>query len=299
MLAAAHLVADRGRVLIIEDDAAIRELLDSTLAGHGFECSVAPDVEQARPILAQRPPQLILLDWMLPGMSGVEFAGHVRRDPRTSAIPILMVSARGAEADRLRGLRSADDYLTKPFSCRELVARVRILLRRFAETHREPWQAERLPGATSPVCPAPTADQSAAPPPLKVLLVEDDPLRRHAALGHLERLGCRTASAENGLLAVRYCLDWRADMVLVKPDLPVMSGIEAARWIRAALESPLHPWIVACTADARRWSAGDLNGAGFNDVLWGTLNCGSLRVVLQRARQSLPPRAAIPVSRPS
>ena len=131
MLAAHVNDAMKSRVLIIEDEAAIREMLGYTLMREGFECEEAADVEQARPMLARRKPDLILLDWMLPGVSGVDYARRVRSDPDTRDIPIIMLTARSEEADKVRALDTgADDYITKPFSMRELMARIRALMRR-------------------------------------------------------------------------------------------------------------------------------------------------------------------------
>ena len=123
----------KGRVLIIEDEAAIREMLGYALVREGFQFEEAADVEQARPLIARQKPDLILMDWMLPGMSGVDYARRVRHDPQTRDIPIIMLTARSDEADKVRGLDTgADDYITKPFSTRELLARVRAILRRAA-----------------------------------------------------------------------------------------------------------------------------------------------------------------------
>jgi len=121
----------KGRILIVEDEAAIREMLGYALAREGYEFDEAADVEQARALLARRRPDLILLDWMLPGMSGIDYARRLRGDPGTRGIPVIMLTARGEESDKVKGLDSgADDYLTKPFSTRELMARIRALLRR-------------------------------------------------------------------------------------------------------------------------------------------------------------------------
>lgn len=121
----------KGKILIIEDESAIREMLGYALMKDGYSFLEAADVEQARPILQHDKPDLILMDWMLPGMSGVDYARRVRNAPETRDIPIIMLTARGEEADKVRGLDTgADDYITKPFSTRELLARIRALLRR-------------------------------------------------------------------------------------------------------------------------------------------------------------------------
>ena len=121
----------KGKILIIEDEAAIREMLGYALMKEGYEYREAADAEQARPLLAEAKPDLILLDWMLPGMSGVDYARRIRNDPGTRDIPIIMLTARGEETDKIRALDTgADDYVTKPFSTRELLARIRAVMRR-------------------------------------------------------------------------------------------------------------------------------------------------------------------------
>jgi two-component system, OmpR family, phosphate regulon response regulator PhoB len=120
-------------ILIVEDEAAIREMTAFGLRRAGFEVAQAEDCRMARQMIADRQPDLILLDWMLPEMSGFEFVRLLRKDEQTSAIPVIMLTARGEEEDRIKGLDGgADDYVTKPFSARELHARIRALLRRAA-----------------------------------------------------------------------------------------------------------------------------------------------------------------------
>ena len=106
----------KGKILLVEDEAPIREMLGYTLMKEGYTLREAADVQQARPILADDRPDLVLLDWMLPGMSGAEYARRIRSNPDTRDIPIIMLTARGEEADKVRGLDTgADDYITKPF----------------------------------------------------------------------------------------------------------------------------------------------------------------------------------------
>src|SRR3990170_4606824 len=121
------------RILIVEDEKDIREMVGYALMKEGYACLEAADVEQARArVLAERP-DLILLDWMLPGMSGIDYARRLRGDSDTKTIPIIMLTARGEEGDKIRALDTgADDYITKPFSTRELLARLRAVLRRYA-----------------------------------------------------------------------------------------------------------------------------------------------------------------------
>jgi len=134
------------QILIVDDEAAIRQMLAFTLAGDGYTCVEAGDAEEAQQAMGSRRPDLLLLDWMLPGISGVDFARRLKRDPRTSDIPVILVTAKGEEADKVRGLDSgADDYITKPFSTRELLARVRAVLRRAKTTEdAEVLQVARL-----------------------------------------------------------------------------------------------------------------------------------------------------------
>ena len=121
----------KGKILVVEDEAPIREMLGYTLMKEGYIFREAADVEQARPLLASEKPDLVLLDWMLPGMSGADYARRIRNNPDTRDIPIIMLTARGEEADKIRGLDTgADDYVTKPFSTRELLARIRAVMRR-------------------------------------------------------------------------------------------------------------------------------------------------------------------------
>ncbi len=118
-------------LLIVEDEAALVELLRYNFEQEGFRVSAAADGEEALVMVAEDPPDIIVLDWMLPHLSGLEVCRQLRRRPETRAIPIIMLTARGEESDRVRGLESgADDYLSKPFSPRELVARVRAVMRR-------------------------------------------------------------------------------------------------------------------------------------------------------------------------
>ena len=120
-------------ILLVEDEPAIQELIAANLARAGHHVVRANDAESAQRIVREALPDLVLLDWMLPGASGVEFARRLRADERTSDIPIIMLTARGEEQDKVTALEiGADDYVTKPFSPRELVARIKAVLRRRA-----------------------------------------------------------------------------------------------------------------------------------------------------------------------
>jgi two-component system, OmpR family, phosphate regulon response regulator PhoB len=120
-------------ILIVEDEPAIQELLSLSLTQAGYTTMAALSVEQAMLLLREALPDLIILDWMLPGMSGIEFARRLKSDEFSRNIPIIMLTARGEEIDKVRGLEiGADDYITKPFSPRELNARIKAVLRRLA-----------------------------------------------------------------------------------------------------------------------------------------------------------------------
>ncbi len=121
----------RASVLIVEDEAPLQKLLAYNLRAAGFDTAAAYDGEEAMLLIAEREPDLLLVDWMLPQLSGLELCRRLRRRPETAHIPIIMLTARGEEPDRLRGLETgADDYVTKPFSPAELIARMRAVLRR-------------------------------------------------------------------------------------------------------------------------------------------------------------------------
>ncbi len=125
----------RTHILIIEDESAIVELLIYNLEREGFRVSVATDGEEALAQIAEDKPDLVLLDWMLPNVSGLEVCRQIRRKAPTRELPVIMLTARGEEADRVRGLDvGADDYVTKPFSITELMARIKALLRRSRPT---------------------------------------------------------------------------------------------------------------------------------------------------------------------
>ncbi len=118
-------------ILVVEDETAIAELIALNLRHAGFEVTLAETAEQAQAAVDAVLPDLVLLDWMLPGQSGVSLARRWRTDERTKGLPIIMLTARAEETDKVAGLDAgADDYLTKPFSTQELLARIRALLRR-------------------------------------------------------------------------------------------------------------------------------------------------------------------------
>ncbi|MEZ5891908.1 MAG: phosphate regulon transcriptional regulator PhoB [Parvularculaceae bacterium] len=119
------------KVLIVEDEDALSTILEYNLAKEKFEVAIAADGEEAILKVEEFAPDIIILDWMLPKISGIEVCRRIRSKPETRNIPIIMLTARSEEADRIRGLETgADDYLTKPFSSAELIARMKAILRR-------------------------------------------------------------------------------------------------------------------------------------------------------------------------
>jgi two-component system phosphate regulon response regulator PhoB len=133
-------------LLVVEDDADVREMISYALRDSGFRVVGARDAEDAWSIIDGTMPDLILLDWMLPGASGIDFLRRLRRGEITRQVPVIMLTARGEEEDRVRGLESgADDYLTKPFSVKELKARINAVLRRvMPEATDQPVSVGRL-----------------------------------------------------------------------------------------------------------------------------------------------------------
>lgn len=118
-------------ILVVEDEEALTVILKYNLEAEGYSVDVVQRGDDAELVISENPPDLILLDWMLPGISGIELCRRLRGKPATERTPILMLTARGEESERIRGLTTgADDYVVKPFSIPELMARVRALLRR-------------------------------------------------------------------------------------------------------------------------------------------------------------------------
>jgi two-component system alkaline phosphatase synthesis response regulator PhoP len=130
---------EKQRILVVEDEKDIAELVRFNLEQEGFAVVTAADGEDALEALRKTAPALVILDLMLPGMTGLEVCRRIRSDQATAALPIMMLTAKAAEVDRILGLEmGADDYVTKPFSPRELVARVRAVLRRASRSETEP-----------------------------------------------------------------------------------------------------------------------------------------------------------------
>lgn len=133
------------RVLVVEDEEPIREMLRFRLGRAGYDVISAASGAEARAAIANRHPDVIIMDWMLPDVSGLELTRQLKREPETREIPIIMVTARAQEDDRVAGLEGgADDYVVKPFSTRELLARIKAVLRRGTLEAEKPLVAGRL-----------------------------------------------------------------------------------------------------------------------------------------------------------
>jgi len=150
----------RAKILIVDDESAIRQMVCLALSQANYDCLEAGDTTEAQNRIIGDKPDLILLDWMLPGVSGVEYARRLRQQKLTQDIPVIMLTARTEEEDKVKGLDSgADDYITKPFSTRELLSRIRAQLRRTAPHAVEtPVEVEGL--ALDPVTHRVSADGS-------------------------------------------------------------------------------------------------------------------------------------------
>jgi two-component system phosphate regulon response regulator PhoB len=133
-------------ILIVDDEAAIRDMLRIALEMADYRCIEAANTQQAHTLIIDEKPSLILLDWMLPGTSGIDLARRLKKDELTASIPIIMLTAKSEEDNKIQGLEvGADDFITKPFSPRELVARLKAVLRRTeGATVMEPIEAEGL-----------------------------------------------------------------------------------------------------------------------------------------------------------
>lgn len=126
------------RILIVDDEIAIREMVATALEMAGFNCMEAENAQFAHEMIVDERPDLVLLDWMLPGTSGIELARRLKREDATSEVPIIMLSAKSEEDNKIQGLDvGADDYVTKPFSTRELVSRINAVLRRTKSNQNE------------------------------------------------------------------------------------------------------------------------------------------------------------------
>lgn len=133
-------------ILVVDDEPAIRDMVNTALDMAGFNCLQAENAQQAHAMIIDEHPDLVLLDWMMPGTSGIELIRRLQRDELTNNIPVIMLTAKAAEDNMIQGLEvGADDYITKPFSPRALIARINALLRRTeAELPEEPIEVDQL-----------------------------------------------------------------------------------------------------------------------------------------------------------
>lgn len=126
------------RVLVVDDESAIRDMIRFALERAGMECRAAADAQEALVAINENRPDLVLMDWMMPGVSGIELTRRLRKDPFTADIPIIMLTAKVTEDDKVAGLEAGtDDYIIKPFSPRELMARIRAVMRRASPTDEQ------------------------------------------------------------------------------------------------------------------------------------------------------------------
>jgi len=127
--------SNQTNVLVVEDEAAIRDMIAYALERAGLKVELAADAQEALVSISKKKPDIILMDWMMPGVSGIELTRRLRREPYTEDVPIIMLTARVSEDDKVNGLEAGtDDYVIKPFSPRELLARIRAVMRRTAPT---------------------------------------------------------------------------------------------------------------------------------------------------------------------
>lgn len=147
-------------VLIVDDEAPIREMIAVALEMAGYHCLEAENANEAHGLIVDDKPDMVLLDWMMPGASGIEFARRLRKDETTADIPIIMLTAKGDEDNKIKGLEAGvDDYITKPFSPRELVARLKAVLRRTTPKGiEEPVSVDEL--TLDPISHRVTSDQN-------------------------------------------------------------------------------------------------------------------------------------------
>jgi len=180
-------------VLVVEDEPAIQELISYNLRNAGYIALCADSAEQAAIMISDVLPDLVLLDWMLPNMSGIDFARMLRRGSRTKPIPIIMLTARVDESDKVAGLEvGADDYITKPFSPRELIARIKaVLRRRLPEVSDEVLEVGglRLDPTTHRVT---ITDQKDEIQSMEVILGPTEFRLLHFLMAHTERVHTRT-----------------------------------------------------------------------------------------------------------
>ena len=212
------------KILVVDDEPSIREVVSLYLAQMGFDPTVVGDGQTALDLIRTDPPDLLILDVMLPGVDGFEFTRQVRA---TSAIPIILLTARKDGIDRIIGLElGADDYVVKPFSPRELVSRVKAVLRRTQ-------QASTPPGGDQPV-----AVMSETSPARQILVVDDDPRMVRFVKMNLDLEGYQTLEASDGFHALEKIRKYEPDLVLLDGEMSGLDGFETLKQLREISDIP-------------------------------------------------------------
>ena len=182
------------RLLLIEDDPALAELLEFRFTSEGYAVTATPDGDEALLLAAEQVPDLVVLDWMIEGTSGIEVCRRLRRAKETAHVPIIMLTARGEENDRVGGLEAGvDDYVVKPFSARELLARIRAVMRRSRDDDQDgsiQIGGLRIDGAAHRVFATPGTETGGEPAPVQIGPTEYRLL--HFFMTHPERVYSRS-----------------------------------------------------------------------------------------------------------
>jgi DNA-binding response OmpR family regulator len=233
------------RILTVDDEIQNLELLEAMLTSAGYEVCLAHEGEEALRLARERKPDLILLDLMMPGLSGFEVCARVKTDPQTGGIPVLFVTALNQISDKERAMAAGgDDFLTKPFQRTELLARVEALLRvrhlnrdldRALAYLHELELTRHAQQSKKPAAPTPSAEGAGT-----ILVVDDELLARQLFADVLREAGYTTHEAENGERALEIARQETIDIVLLDIMMPGMSGLEVlARLGELAPDSPV------------------------------------------------------------
>ncbi|MGD0265384.1 MAG: response regulator [Candidatus Methylomirabilota bacterium] len=270
------------RILIVDDEAQNLELMEAMLASAGYEIFLAHEGEEALRLARERRPDLILLDLMMPGLSGFEICARVKTDPQTGGIPVLFVTALNQISDKERAMAAGgDDFLTKPFQRTELLTRVEALLRvrhlnrdldRALAYLHELELTRHAQQPKKPAAPTPPAEGAGT-----ILVVDDELLARQLFADVLREAGYITHEAENGERALEIARQETIDVVLLDIMMPGMSGLEVlAQLGELAPDSPVVIATANPTSDnaiaALRLGAFDFIVKGFkNEVMLTTV----------------------------
>lgn len=287
------------RILVVDDEAQNRELVEAMLLPGGYEVYLAEDGEEALAAAQEKKPDLLILDLMMPGLSGFEVCARLKTDPKTGGIPVLFVTALSQIGDKERALAAGgDDFLTKPFQRAELLARVEALLkvrhlnrdleRALAylyelELARHAHQAGRRPA------PAPAGPGAGA-----VLVVDDEPLPRRLYADVLREAGYIALEAESGIQALEIARQQAVDVVLLDIMMPGMSGLEVLSKLGELI--PDSPVIIVTAHPTSENAIAALRLGAFDFIVKGFKNEVMLSAVsraLQRLRLAARNRALI------